>query len=269
MGLIKEIYMKKSIRTKLIFTIAGFIVVFSTVPSVFAVGATVRQDLRQGAKQELDENRKEFVQEQKETKIQLREDLREKTASRVGALKNFFSARATLNNAKITGKGANSLTVEKDSITYTIMIDDKSRLRRKFFGDAKLDEMTVGNIVSVFGKWTDETHKTIQAEMIRNMSIQKRFGVFVGDVTVVNGNDITVKTVHRDLQKATVSSTTKIVDRKEVTLAQSEIKVGHRVRIKGMWDNSNNTITEVTHVKDYTLPVKATPTPTVTVAPTP
>lgn len=254
--------MKKTLRTKIVFALAGFIMAFSNVPSAFAVqGQQVREELK--------ENRQEFVQEQKEIKTQFKEENKEKIASRVGALKNFFNARATLNNAKITGKGANSLTVEKDSTTYTINIDDKTRLRRKFFGDAKLDEMSVGNIVSIFGKWTDETRKTIQAAMIRNMSIQKRFGVFVGDVTAVNGNEITIATVHRDIQKATISTTTKIVDRKEVTLAQSEIKVGHRIRIKGMWDKSNNTITEVTHLKDYTLPVKATPTPTVTVAPTP
>jgi hypothetical protein len=259
---IKEIYMKKSLKTKIVFTLAGFIMAFSAVPSAFAVDA---QNLRQNLK----DNKKEFVQEQKDTRMQLQEVNKEKIASRVGALKNFFNARATLNNAKITGKGDGFLTVEKDSVTYTININEKSRLRRRFFGDAKFDEMSVGNVVSIFGKWTDETHKTIQAEMIRNMSIQKRFGVFVGDVTAVNGNDITIKSVHRDLQKATVAATTKIVDRKEGILKLTDVAVGHRVRIKGMWDNSNNTITEVTNVKDYTLPVKATPTPTVTVAPTP
>jgi hypothetical protein len=254
--------MKKTLKTKIVYTLAGFIMAFSAVPSAFAVDA---QNLRQN----LRDNKKEFVQEQKDTHIQLQEVNKEKIASRVGALKNFFNARATLNNAKITGKGDGSLSVEKDSVTYTILVDDKSRLRRRFFGEAKLDEMSVGNVISVFGKWTDETHKTIQAEMIRNMSIQKRFGVFVGDVTAINGNDITIATVHRDTQKATVSTTTKIVDRKEGILKITDIAVGHRIRIKGMWDKSNNTITEVTNVKDYTLPVKATPTPTITVTPTP
>jgi hypothetical protein len=257
--------MKKSVKTKILFTIAGFIMAFSSVPSAFAVQEGLRQDL----KQELNTNRKEFVQEQKDTRMQLQDVTKEKIASRVGALKNFFNARATLNNAKITGKGTNTLTVEKDSTSYTINIDEKTRLRRRFFGNATLDEMSVGNVISIFGKWTDDTHKTIRAEMIRDMSIQKRFGVFVGDVTAISGNDITITTVHRDTQKATVSSTTKIVDRKEVTLALGDIKVGHRVRIKGMWDKSNNTITEVTHVKDYSLPVKASPTPTVAVTPTP
>jgi hypothetical protein len=253
--------MKKTLKSKILFALAGFIMAFSTVPSAFAVE-------RQQIREELKENRQEFVQEQKDTRTQLQGLNKENIASRVGAVKNFFNTRATLNNAKITGKGTGSLTVEKDSVFYTILIDEKTRLRRRFFGEAKIDEIAVGNTVNIFGKWTDETHKTIQAALIRDMSIQKRFGAFVGDVTAVNGNDITIATVHRGTQKATVSDLTKIVDRKEVALTLADIKVGHRLRVKGMWDKSNNTITEVTQVKDYTLPVKPTPKPKVTVTPT-
>jgi len=39
--------------------------------------------------------------------------------------------------------------------------------------------------------------------------------------------------------------------------------------VKGMWDKTNNTITEVTHVKDYSLPPKPTITPTSVPTPTP
>jgi hypothetical protein len=76
----------------------------------------------------------------------------------------------------------------------------------------------------------------------------------------------------------TVSSSTKFVDRRGKTIAQTDVAVSHRIRVKGMWDNTNSTITEVTQVKDYSLPVKpagtptptsaATPAPTTTVAPT-
>jgi hypothetical protein len=256
--------MKKTLRQKIVFALAGFIMAFSTVPSAFAIQAP-------GFGQKPNENRAEVVQEQKDTRMQLQEENKEKIASRVGAIKGFFNTRAILNKAKITGKGVGSLTVEKDGISYTVNIDDKTKLRRKFFGDATIDEMSVGNLVNIFGKWTDDTHKAIQAVLIRDLSIQKRKGVFVGDVTTVSGNDITITTVHRGIQKATVVSSTKFVDRKEGTLTLADIKVGHRVRIKGMWDSSNNTITEVTQVKDYSLPVKATPTPTLmpTVTPTP
>jgi len=40
--------------------------------------------------------------------------------------------------------------------------------------------------------------------------------------------------------------------------------VGHRIRVKGLWNNKNSTVTEVSHVKDFDLPVR----PIGTVAPT-
>jgi hypothetical protein len=197
--------------------------------------------------------------------------MREKNASRVGAIKNFFGARINIGNATITGKGTGSLTIDKDGKTYTVTIDGKTRLERRFFGNSSIDELAVGQKVNVIGKFTDDAHTTILATMIRDLSIQKRKGVFVGDVTAINGNDITINTLHRGSQKATVSTTTKIVNRKGETLALTSIVVGHKISVKGMWDSANNTITEVEHVKDYSLPVKATPTPTVspTVVPTP
>jgi len=30
---------------------------------------------------------------------------------------------------------------------------------------------------------------------------------------------------------------------------------GHKVMVKGLWDNKLNTVTEVTFVRDYSLPV--------------
>jgi len=80
-------------------------------------------------------------------------------------------------------------------------------------------------------------------------------------------------------QTITVTASTKFVNRMQVAITQGDIQVGHRVRVKGMWDRTNNTVTDVTNVKDFNLPVRptgsvtpsvtATPTTTPTATPTP
>jgi hypothetical protein len=206
-----------------------------------------------------------------------RADIKELIASRAGALKNFINSRAMINNAVVTGKGTNSLTVTAEGKTITVNVDTNSRLRRRFFGMANISEIQVNDKINITGKWTDDAHTVVSAVLIRDMSIQKRFGVFVGAVTAISGNDITISTIHRGSQKATVTSTTKFVDRKGTAIAQTDIIVGHKLRVKGTWDNTNNTISDVSQVKDYSLPIRptpktkmtVTPTPTMTVTPTP
>jgi hypothetical protein len=60
----------------------------------------------------------------------------------------------------------------------------------------------------------------------------------------------------RGTQTVTLGTDTKIVNRKEETLAQTEIAVGQRVRVRGLWDSVNKTITEVIKVKNFTLPLQ-------------
>ena len=46
-------------------------------------------------------------------------------------------------------------------------------------------------------------------------------------------------------------------------MSYTDVQVGHRVRVKGLWDNKLNKITEVTQVKDFTIPAQGVaPTPT-------
>jgi hypothetical protein len=68
-------------------------------------------------------------------------------------------------------------------------------------------------------------------------------------------------TVGRGNQTVTVSGNTRFIDRTGMGIGQNVILVGHRVRVMGLWDSKNNTITEVSQVKDFDLPAKSTPTP--------
>lgn len=177
-------------------------------------------------------------------------------------LNNIIGRHAVLTGVQLTSMTGSSLSVTLAGQTYTITTDNHTVFRRRFWGKAVLSEMSAGDTLNIFGKWTDTAKTTILANLIRDTSIQKRNAVFIGTITAVNGNTWTINTVARGTQTATVTSSAKFINRKEQTISQSDILVGHRIRIRGMWDNLANTITEITAIKDFSLPVKTTPTPT-------
>jgi hypothetical protein len=269
-------------NTKISILLAATVISLTMTPTIFAVSENSRNFQRK------DDNR-DFVKATVSAtkRVNKLQELEDKIATRVGTINKFINSRANINNAKVTNISGSVLTViDKDGKTITVNTDANSRLRRRFFGSSNISEISVNDILNIFGKWTDDTHTIVQAQQIRDLSIQKRFGVFVGDVTAINGNTITLKSINRGTQAVTVSSTTKFIDRKEKTIVQTDVVVGHRIRVKGMWNNASNTITEVKQLKDFSLPIKiavsptsivvvsptptgvVTPTPTVTVAPT-
>lgn len=195
------------------------------------------------------------------------ERLEEKFSSIGGILKNL-NQRTAIINGTLTTKSGTTLTVTKDDKTYTVLTDNKTQLRRRFWGKATLGEMQIGDKLNVFGKWTDDTKATIQARLVRDLSIQKRFGAFIGTVQQLTANGWVMDTVNRGNQTVTVVSSTKFVNRKEEPITKNDILVGHRVRVKGLWDRTNNTITEVTQVKNYSLPPRPTGAPKPTKIPT-
>lgn len=159
-----------------------------------------------------------------------------------------------IDKGSLVDKKASELAISKDNTVYLVTTDENTQLRRRFWGKATLEEMAPGDLVNVVGRWTDNTKTAIQARLVRDLSIQKRYGIFFGTVTAVSGNTWTINLVVREPQTVTVSSTTKITDRKGNPL--TTVNVNDRVRIRGLWNMVANTITEVGQVKDYSLPAR-------------
>ncbi|MBI3366051.1 hypothetical protein HY041_00280 [Candidatus Roizmanbacteria bacterium] len=159
----------------------------------------------------------------------------------------------------VTTKGSSSITVTKDSKTYTVNVDSNTKFRRHFWGKSSLDEISVNDHVNVWGKFTNDTKTSILAMMIRDISIQKRKGVFIGMISNLRGNTFTLNSEHRGPQAVTLNGSTKCVDRKMQAInCLADLKNDHRIGLKGTWNKTNNTISEVTQVKDYSLPIKPT-----------
>ena len=174
----------------------------------------------------------------------------------VEKVKNFlkrnlrFEARV---QGIITAIETGSFSLSGEDGEFQVNITDKTRILRKFGGISSLSEYVVGDEVIVFGKFTDETKTVIDAKIVRNNSIQKRWGAFFGNVTVKNTDNFVMQTLERGAQTV-YFGTAKFVNRKEIGILYSEVKVGDRIRVKGVWDKILNKISEVTQVKDFSLP---------------
>jgi hypothetical protein len=162
----------------------------------------------------------------------------------------------------VASLGANSLTVTTATGTVTVNTQANTVFLRRFGGKSDLAEFSTGDQVTVIGKTAGTATTSIDARLIRNASIQKRYGTFAGTVQGVSTTGFTLQPDRRPSQSVTVTAKTKITDRQGKTLPQTSLAAGHRVRFHGLWDNKLNTVTEVAYVRDYSLPIPKTPVAT-------
>jgi len=193
---------------------------------------------------------------------QIRNEVREQNKGLLENIKNQVKEKlqALKFNARITGKiteiGENHIKVSdnRDGKIYQVNITEKTQLRRRFWGKSSLSEFSVGDEVNVIGRFTDETKTTIDAVLIRNLSIQRRWGVFFGEVLSKEGSVLTIKTIGRGELKVYLTNSTKLVNRRGETITLNDIQVGHRIRVKGVWNKDLKEIKETEEIKDFSLP---------------
>lgn len=179
--------------------------------------------------------------------------------------------RAILKKAIITAIEGTTIITSKDNQSYTILTGTFShcttKLVRRFGAASNLGEYSVGDELSIHGRWQnqDESTKTIEACLIRNHSIQKRHAVFVGEILELTSAGFKMSTVgqKRPDQTINVNTETQYVDRQMQAIKYENLQVGHRVRVKGIWNNDTNIVNQVAQVKDFSLPVRPTPQPSV------
>ncbi len=196
----------------------------------------------------------------KEERKEIRQELMEQVKEKLQWLLPFGFNRVELK--AISGVTVpEDLTVSKDDKTYTVKVTEKTNLLRKFGGKSSLAEFSVGDILSVRGKWTNEAKTILEARVIRNLSIQKRKGTFWGTIKSKADNTFVLASANRGDQTVYLGGDSKIFTRNQETITPADLKIGDRVRVSGLWDNKLNKITEVTRIKDWSIPPKVTPTP--------
>lgn len=246
--------MNKSL--KLIFTL--FLValfLFYSTNSVLAKDSSSSSNFR-SFREEFKEQKEKIKEERKELKEQKKEQLKENKLE----FKNIFNFLKNNNisiiNGNVAGKSDSSLTVNKDGKDYIVNITSNTKIVRRFFGKATLSEISVGDKINIIGNFTNDEKTVIEARLIRDLSITKRHAVFIGKVVSKTTDSFVIDPEKRDNQTVVFNSNTKFVNREQKTITFEDIKIGDRVRVKGVWDQSLNKITESLQVKDFSLPEK-------------
>lgn len=159
----------------------------------------------------------------------------------------------------ITVSGQSGAVADK---TVTVNITAQTILLRRFGGKAQLSEFQINDEIAIVGRWADQAQTVLEGKVIRDLSLQKRRSTLFGNIVSLGNNSFVLNTLRHGLETVTLNSTTKLVNLKMQSINFSDLAVEHRVRVKGLWDNRNKTITEVTQVKDFSLPPQTiSPTP--------
>jgi hypothetical protein len=212
-----------------------------TIPSYAAL------PVRGVLKDEVREVKREIIQEDKKNILEeVKKVIREKIKKQI--------------KGKLITIAGSTLTVQNDKTTFTVTTTSTTQLKRRFGADSTLSEFSPNDELLVIGnrkKNTDGTLSTtdIEASYIRNMSIQRRFTVFNGEVLTVSSNMFTIKTKSRGTQTVYVSSKTQYKE-KNTSLLFTDIHIGDNLIIKGeLWDRATDKIDAKAILK---LPVRPT-----------
>ncbi len=165
--------------------------------------------------------------------------------------------RLLLKNAVITAidTATETITAEKDGVTYTIDAADAT-FRRKYGAKCDVYELMAGDYIRVWGRISGTN---ITAKKIKDYSIQKWKGSFVGTVTTVDPTTYTdnkgrsfqqfeIESRHRGDQIIRVYSTTRIKYKGKVKTF-ADLAVGQTVVAKGIWNNTHSIIYDTNWVK--------------------
>ena len=263
--------MKKNI----IFLLGLFFIISQQSVNALPIRKEIRQNIRQEMEDEIKATLVPTISVLKEKfknaatlPAGIRKEIREENQGLLDKIKNRtkemikerirFGARL---RGKIAAISGNQLTVsDNEGKNYSVLVTEKTQLRRRFWGKANLSEFKVGDEVNVIGSYSNEEKTEIKAVLIRNLSIQKRWGVFFGEVISLSDNSLVIKTNKRDQLTVYLTSASKIINRNGEPITMDGIKVGHKIRVKGVWDRDLKEIREVEEVKDFSLPPFLTPT---------
>lgn len=247
------------------FLIIFFTFLFIATPS-FAL-TNFEREVKETIRETVEEGKEASISP-KEIRKNVREEVKEQVQERKEGLfnkvKNFvkknlrFDARLTCTVTSLSP----IFTVDCDGNPYTVNVSDQTKYVRKFGGKSSFAELKIGNEINVFGKFTDESKESIDAKLIRNLSIQKRWGVFFGEIiTLPDGEKFIIKTIQRGELTVYYTGDTKLMNHKKETIGPSDIEVNMRVRVKGIWDKISNELRETEEIRVFPKAVSPTPTP--------
>ena len=149
---------------------------------------------------------------------------------------------------------------------YKASISSNTNIIRNTWGDSKLSEFSVGDIVNVHGFMDAGDYATIITRTIRNVSIQKLHGVFQGEIKEIVSPGVFSFESKGKILTVTTGDNTKIFVGREAK-SFSDLLVGMTGLVRGVWDR---TLSKVQALLVIMKPLPSpSPTPIPTESPTP
>ncbi len=159
------------------------------------------------------------------------------------------SGHATVSGA-VAAVQNTSFTVTSWGGVWTINLGSSAKIVRRFGGTSNLSEFAPGDYVTITGTANQSASWTIDADTVRNMSIQTRNAYFSGTISNLNGTTFTLTTQARGNIAVTVPSDAKVMVNGQTSSASSLMN-GMTAVVSGVWDRNQSTVS-ATNVKART-----------------
>lgn len=166
-------------------------------------------------------------------------------ADRVIVMMKTLSGTITKIEMTNGGLPATLTVLLKNTQTWTVNITSATKLFRRYMGTATIDEFAVGDTIEARG--TQGTGNVLNAKVVRDHSIIIKNRDFPGRIKSINAAalsfviPIKVKAGIVDLT-VTTASTTKFFNHDHETITFSDLLVGNKVKVLGVYNSTNLTL---------------------------
>jgi hypothetical protein len=132
----------------------------------------------------------------------------------------------------VTSVGSSSFVIQTKSDTSVTVDASEAKLIRIPNTPITLSDIKAGDRVWVHGVRSDDT---IEATTVYDISADVKPAVAKGEVTAIDGDNITIETKHQGEITVTADNNTVVKQDGEVT-ASGDIEVGSNVKVFGLWN---------------------------------
>ena len=132
----------------------------------------------------------------------------------------------------------NTISLNSNGTTYSVDASS-AKIMSKYGLKLQIFDVKTGDNISVQGK-VDGTN--VSAKTIRDLSIQTASNVSSGKVTAINGTSFTLQINKKNSRTINTNNST-VITKNGQPAQFSNIAVGSTVKVSGIFDKSNNTVT--------------------------
>ncbi|MFA6428790.1 MAG: DUF5666 domain-containing protein [Candidatus Buchananbacteria bacterium] len=135
-----------------------------------------------------------------------------------------------------------TLTVNFADQLWTVNLTDTTKLYRRNSTVANLSEFIVGDSLMIRGSLASSTTQTLNALVIKNLSLEKKQTTTNGKILSLGTNSLVIEPKAGQQQTIKLSSNT-IYKRGNILTDLASLAVGQQITAKGIWDRQSNSMT--------------------------